>query len=793
MNVRNAIVLPVAALWLSCGGTVTEPSIRLVDVFDPGSVEGSPSSDALEPAALWDFSNSDGDLLGWAAGSGVADLKVVDGKLTGRATNAVAAIYAPTPAGLDAADNAHAVEIRMSASAPGDVSATTQGGAELKFDDGMLERLSTRTPTVRGSLAAGGETQTVTMTVASVLPLAGVKALIVQPTKEAGATFEIESIRLVSQRENRAGTPTGVGWQGLANVFHESISSRSPETFSVDLDVPSNAWLDLQIGTVEPGPLTFQIRDVTSGEPKTLLRQTVTTPHRWEDASIELAGVTGARRLEFSLAVEDELRVGFWGSPTVRVRGAAPKTDVGVAEALGGASPPKGVIWFMCDTLRKDHLSLYGHDRETSPNLARMAENGALFLDNISQGTWTKASVPSMMTSLYPTSNRVHAMPDRLSSVATTAAEVYRAAGYATIGFSSVPFTGKLTNLHQGYEELHESGSVRIDGDPYRSKTARTYVDRAVDWIDDHQGTPFFMFLHVFDPHSNYEPRDPYASEWADMSQKERHEKERADALKAAGDEQRSGRLPFQGDLEKAGLDQKAWLDYEQSWYDGSIRGMDAELGRLLEKLKALGIEQDVMIVFNSDHGDEFNEHGRMWHGQSTYGELNRVPLVFYRPGVIPAGVRVEQTVRNLDVMPTLLDLSGLAAPEGIQGQSLAPLIAGAPGWTPLPAVTEKAAHPEGEHPREFESYGLIAEGWKIVHNVKGRGEKPEFELYNHAEDPLNQDNLALAQPDRLEKLKKELELWHSMAVQNQLPKGDAPENVTPEEEDRLRSLGYIQ
>ena len=155
--------------------------------------------------------------------------------------------------------------------------------------------------------------------------------------------------------------------------------------------------------------------------------------------------------------------------------------------------------------------------------------------------------------------------------------------------------------------------------------------------------------------------------------------------------------------------------------------------------------------------------------------------------------MRVEETVRNLDVMPTLLDFSGLAPPEGIQGQSLAPLIAGAPGWTPLPAVTEKAAHPEGEHPTEFESYGLISDGWKIIHNTRGRGDKPEFELYNHAEDPLNQSDLAAAQPDRLEKLILELETWRSMAIQNQLPKGDAPENITPEEEDRLRSLGYIQ
>ncbi len=791
MSLRPVLAVAFAALLIGCGRQSAEPSVRLADIFDPSSVAGTPSSGAMKPAAMWDFSKSNGDALGWTAGPGVADLKVVDGKLTGRATDDLAVIYAPTPEGLDPSDNVFGVEVRLASSAGGAVSAATRGDAKVEFDKALLDNLRTRTPAFKGELAAAGQPETLMMTTAAVSEMSGAKALLVQPVKQKGATFEIESIRLVSQRESRADNPTGVGWQGLSDVFYETISSRSPEKFTVKLDIPSNSWLDLQVGTVEPAPLTFQILDVTSSEPKTLLRRTVTTPHRWEDASLDLAGEAGSRTLEFSLDGAEDFRVGFWGSPVIRVHGASAKTDIPVAEALGGAAQPQGVIWFMCDTLRKDHLSLYGYERETSPNLTKMAAGGAMFLDNISQATWTKASVPSMMTSLYPTSDRVEAVPDRLSSVATTAAEVFRAAGYATVSFSSVAFTGKLSNLHQGYEELHESGSV-MAGD-HRGKTARPYVDQATDWIKRHKDTPFFMFLHVFDPHAAYEPRAPYDSMWTDLSKKEQHEKDREAGLKAANGDRRGGRLPFQSDLEKAGVDKKEWLKYEESWYDGSIRGMDAELGRLLENLRSLGLDKNVMVVFVADHGDEFDEHGRMWHGQSTYGELNRVPLVFYRPGVIPAGVRVKETVRNLDVMPTLLDLSGLAAPAGIQGQSLAPLIGGKPGWTPLPAVTEKAANPEGESPTDFESYGLILDGWKIIHNTKGRGDKPEFELYNHAEDPLNQNNLASQEPDRLKKLEKELDAWHSMAIQNQLPKGDAPENITPEEEDRLRSLGYIQ
>ena len=194
-----------------------------------------------------------------------------------------------------------------------------------------------------------------------------------------------------------------------------------------------------------------------------------------------------------------------------------------------------------------------------------------------------------------------------------------------------------------------------------------------------------------------------------------------------------------------------------------------------------------------------------MWHGHTTYAELNQVPLVLYRPGVVPAGVQVKETVRNIDLMPTLLDLSGLELPEYAQGQSLAPLIAATQeggdvlasaaqkGWAPEAAVTEKNSHPDGENPKDFESYGLIAHGFKIVHNVKGRGEKPEFELYDHAADPKDLNDIAAANPDMLEKLKTELQTWHNMVQQNQLPTDASPEAMSPDEADRLRSLGYIQ
>jgi arylsulfatase A-like enzyme len=268
--------------------------------------------------------------------------------------------------------------------------------------------------------------------------------------------------------------------------------------------------------------------------------------------------------------------------------------------------------------------------------------------------------------------------------------------------------------------------------------------------------------------------------------------------------------MPSKAEIEKAGFSPDEFVNHDKDWYDGSILGMDAEVGRLIRHLRRLGLEEKVQFVFTSDHGEEFIEHGRMFHGQSVYGELSGVPLIFHRPGVIPAGVKIPATVRNIDLMPTLLDLSGLAPPERMQGESLLPLMAAARkssepeeliasaqtlGWTRPPAVTEKAktTGTAAPPPLDTESYGIVVDGWKLVHNPARADGAPEFELFDHAKDPLDLQDVAAQHPDVVERLKKELASWKTMAEERKLPKGDVAEDMSAKELDRLRSLGYVQ
>src|SRR5262249_41834604 len=157
-------------------------------------------------------------------------------------------------------------------------------------------------------------------------------------------------------------------------------------------------------------------------------------------------------------------------------------------------------------------------------------------------------------------------------------------------------FSGRFTNLQQGFEELHETAS--LDDPKYEAKTARTYVDRATAWIERHRDAPFFVFLHVFDPHDPFEPRQPYDSLWADPATKADHEAEVERVKKVIEDPlMKNFGMPNRRELEKAGVDPIKYEAHDQAWYDGSIRGMDAEVARLLQRLRQLGLEKKVQIA----------------------------------------------------------------------------------------------------------------------------------------------------------------------------------------------------
>jgi arylsulfatase len=763
--------------FTACGGSKPESTvIRLVDEFPSVQIENlSTAGETIAPTE-WRF--EDPAAVGsWKAGPGVERLSARDGRLTGRSTTEFPLIHVERSSGLDDSDLLHEVVIRARVSRGSNLAISFRGSEKVDLaeiaDGGKRFPWALSTP-----LLPGDELQTyrfnVSASTLTSVDSSDTRHVLLRPTDAAGADFEIESIRLVFRKEHLASIASGVGWQGLGEVYRESIVSRSPEKLRFGIRVPENAILDLAIGTVEQGPVTFKI---SAGEVE--MARTLTTPNRWEELSLDLGKLAGREvTLELALEAAGDGSLGFWGAPAVRARGSA--------------KAPRGVVFFLIDTLRRDRLDAYGFSRETAPHLRALAESGVLFQDAIAQGAWTKVSVPSILTSTYPTSNGIYELNHRMPASGVTIAEALRGAGYATWSTSSVQFTGRGSNLHQGVEVLNEAGSLPKDD---RGKNARYFVDRLLPWLESHKDVPFFAMIHATDPHSDYEPNRPYDTLWAATDAKQKHKEwtEKVTPFIESSFMKDMG-LPTRTELDKAKIDPEEFVKVELDWYDGSIRGADVELGRVLEKLKELGIAEKTLVVVFSDHGEEFLDHGGHFHEENVYGELTNVPLVMSWPSVLPEGKLVADTVQLLDLAPTILDLAGIGVPDRMQGQSLKPLLDPSGKFRARPAISEWRRRTDQLGTRIVDAFSIIEGEWKLVRNVERPEDVPEFELYNHRTDPLDQKNVASENPEVVERLAQQLEAWHKWALERKLPSDDeSAEGLSSDELERLRSLGYVQ
>lgn len=252
--------------------------------------------------------------------------------------------------------------------------------------------------------------------------------------------------------------------------------------------------------------------------------------------------------------------------------------------------------------------------------------------------------------------------------------------------------------------------------------------------------------------------------------------------------------LPLVGELEEAGVDPDTFVKHELDWYDGSIRGADVEIGRILEKLENLGIADDTLIVFLSDHGEEFLDHGGHFHEENVYGEMINVPLILRWPGVVPEGHVIDETVQMLDMAPTVLELAKIAKPDNMQGESLVPLLTTPERWSSRPAISEWTRRTDQRNQEMVDAFSIIVDGFKLIHNVERPDGFPEYELYDHGADPLDQNDIASENPEIVERLAKQLDDWHAWALADKLPTdAEASEGLDAAELERLRSLGYVQ
>ncbi len=499
-------------------------------------------------------------------------------------------------------------------------------------------------------------------------------------------------------------------------------------------------------------------------------------------------------------------------------------TPEATSEPTAQTTPaPPNVLLYVIDGGGADLMSLYGYERPTTPNIEALAKEGVVFEAARVPSAWTKSSTASFMTSLHHsvlggfTTNE-----DRIPKGVVTMAQHFGAAGYQTAVLTTNPFAASMSGLEQGVDRFRDKGAQHNS-----ASSVELHTD-FLEWSAGLSSTPWWAHIQTTDVHEPHQPVSPFAGRYATP---ERHEEFKAwwDALRELGAIQRDTVLGrYQAQLAQMDVDPRDFFRTQWDLYDETMAHNDASLGDLVAELKARGQWDNTLFILTADHGHpagSFSRFGRGliepppadWEGALADSYRTRVPLVVVWPGHIPAGVRIEEPVSLIDLLPTVLELADLPLPRVRQGQSLAPLLTGDGTWRPRPVVLEQvqAYKPTGEMvghlelidgrwaaslevmPSSLQSIYQqtdslkTAGGWRAAR--PHRPSTPSLLLYDIETDPFCTTNVNAAHPDRVAAYTEQLQtIW--AAHQALGATFEAKEAATPSEAqlEALRTLGYV-
>ncbi len=426
--------------------------------------------------------------------------------------------------------------------------------------------------------------------------------------------------------------------------------------------------------------------------------------------------------------------VGFW-APVGRL--TALVACLVLVGACGRANrPPTNVLVITLDTLRADHVGSYGYGAAKTPVLDALAARGARFASATTTTPLTLSAHTSLFTGTWPTT---HGVRDNtgfyVDDSVTTLAEVLKGRGYRTGGFVGAFVLDARWGIAQGFDYYFDEFDLSEDVGPGLDAIQRRgfeVVDAATTWLRQPATTPFFAWVHLYDPHTPYDAPAEFASQ-------------------------------FPATRDGA--------------YDAEVAYADAQVGRLLSTLQADGRLENTIVVVMADHGEQLGEHREQSHGFFVYDAVVQVPLIVAGPGI--ASRVVPDQVRIVDVMPTVLDLLGVEVPSAVQGASLRPALGG--------QRQELLAFSESWYPR-------FHYGWSELQAVRDGRYKfilaPRRELYDLTADPKELTNLAASDTARADTLERALRALVAKTSTEAAAKG--PQPVDAAAEQRLRALGYV-
>lgn len=435
--------------------------------------------------------------------------------------------------------------------------------------------------------------------------------------------------------------------------------------------------------------------------------------------------------------------------------------------SLIGCQKQKNVVLISIDTLRADHVGCYGYIRNTTPMIDILAEKGVVFNNAISTSSWTAPAMASLFTSLLPSGHNIkHGVcksgniygQEILDTSFTTIAEVLKENGMITLGVSSNPHLTKELGFAQGFDNFTS----------YNFKSAEEVTGAALKCLaHQRKGSPFFLWVHYFDPHWPYSKHEPWIYTYAPNYN---------DELKQFY----SKNLPkvrVEAGIEKGTNILQSFV----ALYDSEINYVDQCVGKLLD---VVDNKENTMVILVSDHGEAFLEHDTLDHGYQLYEESIHVPLIIKCPDIKPVSMSFNTPCSIIDIPPTILDWLNIQNNDTFEGKSLLPLITG--------KVSDEANESHQIFFSELNRFGknmisLRKGKWKYINDLKYKKE----ELYDLASDPSETNNSIGKKPFLRNEMRKTLSKWLLTVRKQKLKVKRAKLDV--ESVEKLKSLGYVE
>ena len=441
-------------------------------------------------------------------------------------------------------------------------------------------------------------------------------------------------------------------------------------------------------------------------------------------------------------------------------------------DALAGSLKGRTFVLVVADSLHAAHLSAYGYRRDTSPFLKELSAAGVRARRALSQTSWTLSSVVSLLTGLVQERHGVLMQEQQFGeSSPRTLAKMFADEGYRTVGLIENAAAGPGTGLGRDFDQYsYKKFHVDLaDGNP---NTA--IFDEAASLLSaslKEGGKPMFLYVHLLPPHMPYAPPEPFGSKYREVEGSEItgsiNDVAQVQARRIARDSVDALRLV--------------------ETYDAHVAYADERVRTLLEPLLR-DHGEDVCVLFTSDHGEGFLQHGAVGHNTFCYEEMVNVPWILSAPGALPAGVELPGVVSILDTLPTIAELFGLrVADRALDGQSLVGAFAGSEDGGEAEAPADRELYLSSRYPPEGKGaqFALVEGRWKFV--TRRRGALPQ--LFDTDVDPEEQNDLSDQQPERMERMGRRMAEIRTRLVEEGGSALSAPLSQTMLRD--LKTLGY--